>query len=137
MVVSLVGAGVQDFHFSDFTGDYYLTKDEEGISHLKVVESVTAEFPDYNQNKGICRQIAYTNQGGANVTLPNLSRSNIKVTRNGKDEPIYSIEKNTDRDNWYYDVCTGTNDYVLGTQVYTFEYEFEKVVTDFKEYQEL
>ncbi len=122
-------AGVNDFYFSDFTGDYYLTKDEEGISHLKVVESVTAEFPEYNQNKGICRYIPFTNQDGRNITLPHLTRSNIKVTRNGEAEPIYSIDK----ESGFYSVCTGTDDYVLGTQVYTFEYEFEKVVTEFTE----
>ena len=53
-VISLLGltlpvnAGVQDFHFSDFTADYYLSKDEEGVSHLKVVENLTAEFPEFN-----------------------------------------------------------------------------------------
>ena len=128
-----VNAGVNDFYFSDFMGDYYLSEDAEGVSYLKVVESVTAEFPDFKQNKGICRQISFTNQNGANVTLPNLTRANIKVTRNGEAEPIYSIEK----DRGYYDVCTGTDEYVLGTQVYKFEYEFEKVVTDWGDYQEL
>ena len=136
-----VSAGVQDFYFSDFTADYYLSKDGEGVSHLKVVENLTAEFPEFNQNKGICRQIPFTNQNGANLTLPNLSRANIKLTRNGKEEPIYSIEKNTEKNNYYYDVCTGTNDYVTGTQKYTFEYEFTKVVTEFvengREFQEL
>ena len=128
-----VQAGVNDFYFSDFTGDYYLTRDEAGISHLKVVESVTAEFPEFNQNKGICRQIPFTNQDGANVTLPNLTRDKISVMRNGKSEPIYSIEKEGN----YYNVCTGTEEYVLGKQVYVFEYEFENVVTDFGDYQEL
>ena len=136
-----VNAGVHDFYFSDFTGDYYLSKDSEGISHLRVVESVTAEFPNYDQNKGICRQIPYTNQDGTNVTLPSLSKSNIKVTRNGKTEPIYSIEKNTERDNYFYEVCTGTDDYLTGEQKYTFEYEFTKAVTEFfekgREFQEL
>ena len=126
-------AGVNDFYFSDFTGDYYLSKDEEGISHLKVNEGVTAVFPDFNQNKGICRQIPFTNQDGKNVTLPRLTKDDIKVTRNGNPEPIYSIEK---EDN-YYNVCTGTEEYVTGEQVYTFEYEFEKVITDFEDYQEL
>ena len=133
LFVSPVSAGTQDFYFSDFTGDYYLTKDLSGISHLKVVENVTAVFPNFNQNKGICRQIPYTNQGGANVTLPDLNSTKIKVTRNGVSEPIYSISKYEG----HYEVCTGTDDYVLGEQVYTFEYEFEKVVTDFNDYQEL
>ena len=128
-----VYAGVDDFYFSDFTADYYLTKDAEGISHLKVVESMTAEFPNYNQNKGICRYIPFTNQNDINVTLPHLTKSDIKVTRNGQEEPIYSIEKETGKTTNYYSVCTGTDDYVLGSQTYTFEYEFEKVVTEFTE----
>ena len=137
-----IGAGqtnatVQDFYFSDFTGDYYLSKDEQGVSHLKVKESATAVFPDYEQNKGICRQIPFTNQNGNNVTLPRLTKDDIKVKRNGNDEPIYSI----DRGDNYYDVCTGTDEYVMGKQVYTFEYEFTKVITEFndngREYQEL
>lgn len=128
-----VFAGVNDFYFEDFTGDYYLSRAEDGTSRLKVVEKVTAIFPDYNQNKGICRMIPFTNQNGVNITLPKLTRENIRVTRNGQEEPIYSIEKDSN----YYNVCTGTEEYVLGKQVYTFEYEFEKVVTDFNDYQEL
>ncbi len=127
LIAPSVNAGVNDFYFSDFTGDYYLTKDSEGVSHLKVRESVTAVFPDFKQNKGICRQISFTNQGGVNVTLPNLNKGNLTLTRNGEPEPIYSIEKEGN----YYNVCTGTDEYVLGEQTYVFEYEFSKVVTEF------
>lgn len=133
LIPAQVFAGVNDFYFEDFTGDYYLSRDENGVSHLKVVENVTTVFPDFNQNKGICRQIPFTNQGGVNVTLPDLNRNNLKLLRNGAAEPIYSIEKNGD----YFEVCTGDDNYVLGTQVYTFEYEFEKVITEFDKYQEL
>ncbi len=128
-----VSAGVNDFYYSEFVGNYYLSRDDDGLSHLKVVEHVTAEFPDFNQNKGICRQIPFTNQDGKNITLPRLTGSDIKVLRNGVAEPIYSITKN---DN-YYNVCTGTDEYVRGEQIYTFEYDFEKVVTEFDSKQEL
>ncbi len=130
-------ADVNNFYFSDFTGDYYLEKDDDDTSKLKVIERVTAVFPDFKQNKGICRQISFTNQGGANITLPSLTKENLKVTRNGNPEPIYSIEKG----DGYYDVCTGTEEYVMGEQKYRFEYDFENVVTEFKkdgkEWQEL
>ncbi len=123
----------ENFYFKDFTGDYYLSRDEKGVSHLKVVEKFTTEFPNYNQNKGICREIPTTNQDGKNIVLPRLSRSDLTLTRNGLAEPIYSIDKY----NGYYEVCTGDDDYVLGEQVYEFKYEFEKVITDFADYQEL
>ena len=133
MIAAPVYASTDDFHFSDFTADYYLTKDAEGVSHLKVVENLTAEFPNFKQNKGICRQIPYTNQSGWNLTLDGLTRSDIQVYRNGAKEPIWSIDKY----NGHYEVCTGTDEYVLGAQIYTLVYEFQRVVTEFSDKQEL
>lgn len=135
-----------NFYFDDFTGDYYLTKDQDNISHLRVKERFTAVFPEFDQNKGFCRVIPYTNQGGLNVTLPDLTRNNIKLTRNDVPEPIYSIDKISGdklskKNNGHFVVCTGTEEYVHGKQVYEFEYSFERVVTKFekdgKPYQEL
>ncbi len=126
-------ASTENFYFEDFDADYYITRDSDGISRMKVVENFTTVFPDYKQNKGICRMIPFTNQNGANVTLDSLTRDNITVKRNGEPEPIYSI----DRDSNYYEVCTGDDNYVLGTQVYSFEYEFVRVASDFIDYQEV
>lgn len=128
---------VNDFYFDNYEADYYLTKDSDGLSKMKVVEEFAAVFPDFNQNKGICRQIPFSSKGGKNMTLKSLTKNDIKLTRNGLPEPIYSIEKEDD----YYEVCTGTEEYVTGLQVYVFEYSFENVVTEFsesgKEWQEL
>ena len=126
-------ADTEAFYFEDFTADYYLTSDDEGISHLKVEETFTAVFPSDDQNKGFCRQIPYTNLNRKNVTMKDLNRNNVTLTRNGNPEPIYSIEKIDD----YYEVCTGDESYVHGKQVYKFVYSFEKVVTDWTDYQEL
>ncbi|MBR2709786.1 DUF2207 domain-containing protein [Candidatus Saccharibacteria bacterium] len=122
----------ENFKFTVFTGDYYLSRDAEGISHLKVVQSMTALFPAH-QNKGICLVIPNSNQDGENLTLPRLTKNDITVTRNGAPEPIYSIDKYIDS----YEVCTGTDEYVEGEQVYEFTYNYEKVITDFGETQEL
>ena len=124
---------VDDFHFKDFTADYYLSKDAEGISHLKVEESLTAVFPNFNQNKGICRKIPITNQAGANVTLENLTEHDFTLTRNSFSEPIWSITPSVD----HFEVCTGTDDYLLGAQIYNLKYQFKKVITDFDGHQEL
>ena len=52
-VVPTYASSTNDFYFDDFTGDYYLSRDKEGVSHLRVVEQLTAVFPEYEQNKGI------------------------------------------------------------------------------------
>ena len=124
---------VENFYLEDFTADYYVTKDSDGVLHMKVIEEMTAVFPDYEQNKGIVRKIPFTNQAGKNIVLPNLTESKIEVARNGVTEPIYSLE----RKDGYYEVSTGTDSYVTGKQVYRFEYTFDKVVTDFDSYQEI
>ncbi len=122
-------ANVDDFYFESYDADYYVSKDADGVAKLRVVETFTPVFPDFNQNKGLCRRISYTNQNGKNRTLRDLNRSTIKITRNGQYEPIYSI----DEEDGYYKVCTGTEEYIRGKQTYTFEYTFERVVTEFTE----
>jgi hypothetical protein len=50
-------ADANNFSFSDFTGDYYLSRDSQQISHLHVVEHLTAVFPQTDQNHGILRSL--------------------------------------------------------------------------------
>lgn len=119
----------ENFYFDSFTADYFLRQSDDGTSILDVVESFVTVFPDYHQNKGICRQIPFTNRGGVNITLKSLNKSDITVTRNGLEEPIYSIDKYGD----FYEVCTGTDEYVTGVNTYTFSYSFTDVVTEFTE----
>ena len=121
-----------NFYFSNADFDYTLGQDTEGVSTLKVKETLTAEFPNTNQNHGITRYIPYTNQGGKNVTLGSLN--GLKVTRNGQPENIAK----TERENGCFVIYLGReSEYVHGSQTYTLEYEFENVITDFDDFQEL
>ena len=120
---------VENFYFKKYTVDFYLSKAEDDTSVLKVREEFTAAFPTYNQNKGICRNIPYSTKNGTNITIKTLTKSDVKLFRNGAVEPIYSI----DRENGYFRVCTGTEEYVTGDQVYTFEYTFKNVINHFED----
>lgn len=122
-----VSANVNDFSFSDFSVDYYLSRDDEGRSTMKVVETLTAEFPEFDQNKGIERAIPLKYDDHW-VSLDFLS-----LTRNGRPEPIY--EQRTESDNKV--IATGTDDYVRGNQVYQFTYTLRDVTIDFGDHQEL
>ncbi|CAN5643889.1 hypothetical protein BH23PAT1_BH23PAT1_2130 [soil metagenome] len=124
---SAVGAqNVQQFTFSSFEADYYLTKDNDGRSSLRVVEKLVAEFPDYDQNKGIVRAIPMTYAGHP------VSFELQSLKRNGKPEPVYSQSV----ENKNIVIGTGTDDYVHGTQTYEFTYTMRDVTRDFGEYQE-
>lgn len=128
MPINNTFADAQDFYFEDFTADYYLTKLEDGTSNLHVKEVLTAVFLEMNQNHGITRTIPYTNQGGANRTVANEAALNLTVLRNGKPENINKIVEN----DGYFTVYIGSaSEYVYGEQVYTLEYDYTDVITEF------
>ena len=126
--ISRVGASAQDFYFTDFTADYYLTKAEDGTSKLHVKEVLTAVFPETDQNHGINREIPVFNQGKKNRTVENQAALNLTVLRNGERENIARIVDEGD----YYNVYIGNaSTYVHGEQVYILEYDFTDVITEF------
>ena len=126
--ISNTFASVQDFYFEDFTADYYLTKLEDDTSNLHVKEVLTAVFPETNQNHGITRTIPYTNQGGVNKTVTNEAALNLTVLRNGEPENINKIVV----EDGYYTIYIGSaSKYVHGEQVYTLEYDYTDVITEF------
>lgn len=130
MPINNVFASTQDFYFKDFTADYYLTKSEDGTSKLHVKEILTAVFPNFDQNHGITRSIPFTNQGGENETIANVAAMNLTVLRNGRSEEINKIEV---EDGYYVAYIGSANGYVHGEQVYTLEYDFTDVITEFDE----
>lgn len=61
--VNIAKAGTEDFTIRSFEADYFLSRDEQQTSQLKVVETIVAEFPRFDQNHGILRAIPKTYQG--------------------------------------------------------------------------
>lgn len=132
LLATPVSATANDFTFDSFIADYYLSKTDSG-SRLHVREELIAEFPNFDQNHGIERQIPYTNQAGKNLTVQNQAALNLSVTRNGATEP-FTISQG---DN-YFNVRIGSpTTYVQGRQTYVLEYDFTNVITDFGTHQEL
>jgi len=122
-----VSASTQSFYFEDFTADYYLSRDADGTSRMRVEEKLTTVFPDTDQNHGITRVIPFTNNDGQNITMASTSHLDIEVLRNGVEEPINDIIS----ENGYFEVRIGDDDeYVHGRQTYTLNYEFENLILD-------
>ena len=128
LAANVDATSVNDFYFSNFNADYYLSRAENGTSRLHVKEILTAEFAEDNLNHGIIRVIPRTNQNGANQVVSSEDSLNLMVLRNGNPENIQKIEDNADS----YSVYIGNPDeYLTGTQVYTLEYDFNDVITEF------
>lgn len=117
---------VDNFTFGDFVGEYTLSKDEEGRSALRVVETFTAEFPDFEQNKGAVRWIPRVYDGHT------VSIEIESLTRGGEPEPIYDEDVEGD----YLTVATGDDDYLTGDQTYELTYTLRDVTKSFDDHQE-
>jgi len=114
-------------YMHDFSVDYYLTRDEKGVSHLHVVETIGATFPESDRTHGLVRVIPFTNQDGTNLTMRSDQDLDLSATRNGQPEPI----ANVDAGDGFFKVYLGDADeYLHGEQVYTLEYEFQDVITE-------
>ena len=127
IISGVTGASsVNNFQFSNFSANYYLSKNSEGQSFVRVEEVFTAEFPSYNQNKGMVRAIPEVYQNHS------VKFKLISVERNGVAEPIYSqYSENNNRV-----VETGTEQYLLGTQKFKFVYELTSVTNVINNTQE-
>ncbi len=124
--ITHVSADVNDFQFSSFTAKYLLAKTEEGQSQVTVTETFVAEFPNYQQNKGMVRAVPIVYQDHP------VQFDLISVKRNGQVEPIYA--KYTENHNQV--VETGTDEYLLGAQEYEFKYQLTNVTQSEGDYQE-
>jgi len=118
---SVIRADVDDFTFESFDAQYYLSAEDDGAARLRVVETIVAEFPDFDQNRGIVREVPRFYQDvplGVDVT---------SVTDAAGNDVPWEEETNDE----YLSLALGTDDYVYGEQTYVIEYEANDVVRNF------
>ena len=118
---SAVPAGVQDFSFTSYSADYYLSRDAEGHSTLRTVETFVAKFPNVDQNRGIIRAIPNDYDG-----VP-LHTSVASVT-NEHGAPVHFEATES---GGFTELALGTDDYVHGSQSYVITYTQQNVVRAF------
>ena len=114
-------ADTSDFTFDSFDAQYTLSMEDDGTSHLEVVETIVARFPNFDQNRGILRAIPEVVQSTA--TEPTV---HSVVDENGTD--VYWEESN---DGEYLVLALGTDDFVYGKTTYVISYSLENVVLPF------
>ena len=114
-------ADTSDFEYSLFDADYTLSQAADGTSFVDVTETLVAEFPDYDQNRGIVRALPRYNQ------RVDLNPTLVSVTdENGAD--VY-VDQQLDDD--YLVLNLGTDDYVYGENTYVIHYTMQNVVGTF------
>lgn len=105
-------ADVDDFRFESFDAQMSLTRAADGHAESTVTETLVAQFPEDDQNRGIVRAIPDGYDG-----VPLQTRI-ISVT--GADGAAIPYEIETDRRE--VRVLTGDDDYVHGRQTYVISY---------------
>ena len=115
---SAASADVDDFSYASWDASYDIGLDSEGRANMHVTESLTARFPDTDQNKGIVRGLPTTYENAW------LDVRVLSVT----DEAGAPVPYDTDEDDGLLLVLTGDDDYVQGLTTYVIEYEMRDVI---------
>jgi uncharacterized membrane protein YgcG len=126
LVAAPVSADVDDFEFASMTADYTLSREDDGTARLHAVETLVAEFPESDQNRGIVRDIP-TDLDRVDVGVDVLS-----VT-DGDGNPVpYEESRFTDYTGVeFVSLALGTDDYVHGRTTYVIEWTAHDVIRTF------
>ncbi|WP_426320975.1 DUF2207 domain-containing protein [Microbacterium sp. E-13] len=118
-----VVTSVDDFSYRSFEADYWLGRGVGGRSELFTTETLVAQFPDFDQNKGIVRWLPKADSGIAHGTQV------VSVTgANGAPIPWW-----TEEDEEFVYVLTGDDSYVRGRQTYVISYTMSDVVLRYED----
>lgn len=122
---SAAAADLNDFVIESFAGEYRLGVDESGRSSLRTTEHVVAVFPDYDQNRGLRRDLVRVYDGH------DTSLQLESVTDETGKPRDYTTETNGD----YLTVTIAVPEgqYVHGAQHYVLEYTQRDVTRHFED----
>jgi uncharacterized membrane protein YgcG len=128
----LFRSDTSDFVFESFDADYTLSRDAAGLSEMRVVETLVAIFPSFDQNRGILRTIPrYYGQtplylGDFTVTDENGSpvpfeQSDVDTSPEGSNAYEYRA----------VELALGTDAFVHGRTTYVISYTTHNVIRHF------
>lgn len=124
-------AGVEDFEFESMTVEYSLSRDADGTARLHAVETLVALFPEFDQNRGIVRDIP-TNYGRVDIGVDIRSVTDEAGVAVPYQESRWSDYLGDD----YVSIALGTDDFVHGRTTYVIEWTAHDVVGTFDTGQE-
>ena len=120
--VTAIG-GVDDFSFTSFDGQYTLSRAASGESQLHTVETLVAQFPDYDQNRGIIRALVTAYDGHTTRITIN------SVTDGAGAKRDFTVS--TDGDFTKVTIAVPDGQYVHGSQTYVIDYSQQNVTKYF------
>lgn len=113
-------AGVDDFSYASWDSRFEVGIDDEGRASMHVTETVAAQFPDFDQNRGIVRGLPMSYEGSS------LHLDVLSVT----DPSGASVPYETEEDDGVLYILVGDDSYVHGLTTYVIEYEMRDVILE-------
>lgn len=109
---SAAEADVDDFSYSSWDAEYDVSLDDEGRATAHVTETLVADFPEADQNKGIVRGYPQRYEGaGLDIRIESVTDAE------GRDVPY-----ETDTEDGLFLVLTGDDSFVHGRTTYVIDY---------------
>ncbi|MFD5213653.1 DUF2207 domain-containing protein [Microbacterium sp. NPDC058345] len=109
---------VDDFDYASWTSRYEISLDAQGRALAHVTETLVADFPDSDQNKGIVRGYPERYQGaGLNLSIRSVTDGDGRA-----------VPYETESDDGVLYVLTGDDSYVHGRTTYVIEYTMTDVM---------
>lgn len=117
----VVNEDTSAFTFESFDAQYYLDLDAAGHATTRVVETLVADFPQFDQNRGIIRAIPLTDQGyPLDITM------NSVTDENG--DPVYYGRNDY---NGFAEFALGTDAFMHGPTTYVLDYTMSNTIRQF------
>lgn len=114
-------ASVDDFSFESMSVDYHLSRDADGRARLDVTETLVADFPSFDQNRGLVRKIPLDYDGVS------LDPTVMAVS----DDAGRAVVYDTKRVGGQLEVSLGSDEFVHGRQTYVLSYAMQNTVRHF------
>jgi uncharacterized membrane protein YgcG len=126
VAASPASADVDDFEFESMSVDYTLSRDADGTARLHAVETLVALFPEFDQNRGIVRDIP------TDVDRVDVGVDIVSVT-DGDGNPVpYEESRFTDFTGVeFVSLALGTDEFVQGRTTYVIEWTARDVIRTF------
>lgn len=132
-LASPASADVDDFEFESMDVDFTLGRDADGHATLRVVETIVAVFPEFDQNRGIIRDLPTDVAFGPDERV-DIGVDVVSVTDEHGDPVPYEESRWTDVDSVrFVSLALGTDDYVHGRTTYVIEWAARDVVAEFED----
>jgi uncharacterized membrane protein YgcG len=132
VAASPAAAGVEDFAFESLDVQYYLDRDAGGHATLRTVETFVALFPDFDQNRGLVRDIPIT-YGGTDAFDPRRvdTQLHIESVTDENGDPVYW--ETYDAGQGIYGMYLDDDTYKHGRTTYVITYTQRDVTRHFED----